>query len=81
MAPEDPTVPNSTPDPLTQFTSTYPMGGEVFLRAPSDPPNTIKPLARIAAITFDGDYEQYSIRYADGRLLTVGVHEIDSPST
>ncbi len=56
------------------------MHGEVFLRAPSEP-GQHKMHARIAAITFAGDSETYSIRYADGTLLEVGVHEIDSDTT
>lgn len=75
MAPEV-----STPD-QSKFVSAYPMHSEVFLRAPLIDGQE-KMQGRIAAITFSGDGGQsYALRFADGTLLEVGVHEIDSDTT
>ena len=70
----------ATPDQHNHY-STYPMHGEVTLRAPLiDGQEKMK--GRIAAITFSGDGGQsYALRFADGTLLEVGVHEIDSDTT
>lgn len=73
-------TPPTEPGDQTAFTSTYPMHGEVFLRAPVAVGQT-KTYGRIAAITFAGSAEQYRVRFSDGTLLEVGVHEIDSDTT
>lgn len=72
---ETPESPPAVVDCL--FSSMYPMHGEVCLRAPLID-GSAKMKARVAAITFAGNEETYSIRYADGTLLEVGAHEIES---
>ena len=74
------------PSPVTEFTSMYPMHGEVFLRQQqqtADP--TFAPVnlrGRISAISFEGDGgEKYVIRLGNGEELVVGKHEIDSDIT